>query len=278
MRAWAIVIGVAACGGLAACTDAGRGARVDLNGWSQDLGGADFAGGSGADLAGGGGGGADFAGGGGGGADFAGGGGGGADFAGGGGGGADFAGGGGGADLAGGGGTQDFATPHDLSSTQVPCTRGPGFVAWRFHYSSSSTSSILDIYGLPDSSNWEAVAVYPTSIVDSGQGLEIASGNWILIRYSVSGLSQINSATLSVQARSYTTGGSGSFDAWTPLYGDDATAPDAISVYPYSWTSVDFTGFVQPGDDPGLTGIRLYAGPSSNDLSIHAVELCIDGQ
>jgi hypothetical protein len=165
----------------------------------------------------------------------------------------------------------------DLPSSKIPCTHGAGFVAWRFHYDQNSTSSILDVYGLPDSSNWEAVAVYPTSIVDSGNGLELGSGNWILIRYSVAGLSSIKGATFSVEARSYSTGTSGSFNAWSPLYGDDATATDAISVYPYSWTSVDYTGHVQVGDDPGLTGVRLYAGPSSSDLSVHAVELCIDG-
>jgi hypothetical protein len=45
---------------------------------------------------------------------------------------------------------------------------------------------------------------------------------------------------------------------------------------PAAWTSIDFTGHVRAGDAPGLTGIRLYAGPGSNDLAIHAVELCLD--
>jgi hypothetical protein len=172
----------------------------------------------------------------------------------------------------------DFASSGlgDLGS-MGGCTHGPGFVAWRFHYGPSGTNAILDVYNLPDSTGWEAVPVYTTSLVDSSSALEIASSNYILIRYSVVGLTTINSATVSVLARSYSTSTSGSFNAWSPLYRDDATAPDAISVYPYAWTSVDFTGHVKVGDSPGLTGIRLYAGPGSSDLAIRAVELCISG-
>jgi hypothetical protein len=117
-------------------------------------------------------------------------------------------------------------------------------------------------------------------VVDAGNGggLEIAGGNWILIRYSVAGLSTITSATFSIYSRSYDTSASGSFEAWTPLYGSAYSPTNSVSnAWPYAWTTVDFTGFVQPGDSPGLTGIRLYAGPGSSDLAIHAVELCIEG-
>jgi len=171
--------------------------------------------------------------------------------------------------------------PADMTPSRPPCTHGPGFAAFRFHYSQSSgTQAILDAFGLPDNSNWEAVPVYPTSYTDTnfGGGIELGSGNWILIRYSVAGLTQINGATFSVYGRSYDVSASGSFDAWSPLYGDDFAPTDSMSVYPYAWKSIDFTGFVQVGDDPGLTGIRLYPGPSSNDLIVHTVELCIDGQ
>jgi hypothetical protein len=112
----------------------------------------------------------------------------------------------------------------------------------------------------------------------NGGGLEIASGNWILIRYSVAGLTTITSATFSIYGRSYDVSASGSFDAWSPLYGDAPSPQDSVSnAWPYAWTSIDYTGHVQVGDNPGLTGIRLYAGPSSSDLAIHAVELCIEG-
>src|SRR5581483_6749484 len=78
--------------------------------------------------------------------------------------------------------------PADMTPSRPPCTHGPGFAAFRFHYSQSSgTQAILDAFGLPDNSNWEAVPVYPTSYTDTnfGGGIELGSGNWILIRYSV---------------------------------------------------------------------------------------------
>jgi hypothetical protein len=158
------------------------------------------------------------------------------------------------------------------------CTRGPGFVAWRFHYD-GSTSKITDVYSLPDSSNWEAVPAYSTSFQDAlhGGGIEIASGNWILIRFSLVGLTALRGATLSVYGRSYDTTASGSFDAWSPIHGDVVSPTDSVSnAWPYAWTSVDYSQNVALSDSPGLTGIRLYAGPSSSDLVIHTVELCLD--
>jgi hypothetical protein len=161
-----------------------------------------------------------------------------------------------------------------------PCTHGPGWIAWKFHYN-GSTSAITDVYALPDSSNWQAVPAYPNSAswADAlhGGGINIASGNWILIRYSVVGLTQIKKATLSMYGRSYSTGSSGSFNAWSPIYGDAPSPTNSVSnAWPYAWTTIDFAG-VQVGDQPGLTGIRFYAGPSSSNLIINTVELCIDG-
>jgi hypothetical protein len=161
-----------------------------------------------------------------------------------------------------------------------PCTHGPGWIAWKFHYN-NSTSAITDVYSLPDSSNWQAVPAYPNSAswqdALHGGGINIASGNWILIRYSVVGLTQIKKATLSMYGRSYSTGSSGSFNAWSPIYGDNPSPTNSVSnAWPYAWTTIDFTG-VQVGDTPGLTGIRFYSGPNSSNLIINTVELCIDG-
>jgi hypothetical protein len=162
-----------------------------------------------------------------------------------------------------------------------PCMWGSGWTAWRFHYDANDgTNAILDVYSLPDNSNWEAVPAFPTQFDDGlhGGGLSLGSGNWILIRYSVAGLTQINGATLTVYGRSYDVSASGSYDAWAPLYGDDAAPTDSLSnAWPYSSDSIDFTGSVHVGDDPNLTGIRLYSGPSSNSLIVNTVELCIDG-
>ena len=160
-----------------------------------------------------------------------------------------------------------------------PCSHGPGFVAWKFHYK-GSTSAITDVYSLPDNSNWQAVPAYSTMFSDAlhGGGIQIGGGNWILIRYSVSGMSTIKSATLSVYGRSYDTTTSGSFNAWSPIYGDNASPTNSVSnAWPYTWTTIDFSGSVKVGDSPGLTGIRLYSGPNSNVLVINTVELCIEG-
>ena len=78
----------------------------------------------------------------------------------------------------------------DASTHFTRRSRGAGFVAWRFGYQNNSTYATREVYSLPDASNWEATAVYPTSYVDGlhGGGLSLSSGNWILIRYSVAGL------------------------------------------------------------------------------------------
>jgi|GEM_PF-6082033 len=181
-------------------------------------------------------------------------------------------------------GVSDASSLADSSDASPPllgpaCTHGAGFVAWRFHYK-GSTSAVTDVYSLPDKSNWQAVPAYSTMFSDAlhGGGIEIGGGNWILIRYSVSGMSTIKGATLSVYGRSYDTTASGSFNAWSPLYGDNPSPTNSVSnAWPYTWTTVDFSNGVKVGDLPGLTGIRLYSGPNSNVLVINTVELCIDG-
>ncbi|MFO0579891.1 MAG: hypothetical protein U1A78_38445 [Polyangia bacterium] len=178
----------------------------------------------------------------------------------------------------------DLAPPRDLAAAagdlagRPPCMRGSGWAAFRFKYS-GSTSASLEAFGLPDRSNWEAVPAFSTSFTDAlhGGGINIASGNWILIRFSLEGLTRISGATLSIYGRSYNTTASGSFRAWSPLYGDISSPANSVSnAWPYTWTSVDYTANVRVGDAKGLTGIRLYAGPSSSDLVINTVELCID--
>ena len=176
--------------------------------------------------------------------------------------------------------TPDLRPPPDMRG-RPPCMRGTGFAAFRFHYSpGSGTNAIVDAFGLPDNTNWQAVPAFATSVVDAGNGggINIAGGNWLLIRFSVAGLSRISGATFSIRGRSYSVGSSGSFEAWSPIYGSATTPINSVSnAWPYAWTSVDYTGFVEVGDPPGLTGIRLYARGNSNNLVINTVELCIDG-
>lgn len=180
----------------------------------------------------------------------------------------------------GGGGVDSGVKDSGSNLLGPPCSRGKGWVAWRFHYANNSTSAITDVYSLPDNSNWQAVPAFATMFADGlhGGGIDIGGGNWILIRFSVVGLSKIAGATLSVYGRSYNVTTSGSFDAWSPLYGDVKSPTNSHSnAWPYQWVSVDYSQNVKVGDQPGLTGIRLYAGPNSNDLVINTVELCIDG-
>ena len=172
----------------------------------------------------------------------------------------------------------DLTSSSDLDS-RLPCRRGVGWTAFRFHYL-GSTTAIVDTIGLPDRSNFQAAPGTTTTFDDAahGGGISIASGNFILIRFSVDGLTRIKSATLTILGRSYNTTTSGSFRASSPLWGDIKTPTNAVSnAWPYDWTSVDYTANVHPGDPRGSTVIRIYAGPSSNSLIINTVELCIDG-
>lgn len=170
--------------------------------------------------------------------------------------------------------------PADMRSG-APCMRGTGFTAFRFHYTrGGGTHATIDAFGLPDGKNFEVDPIFISDLSDDihGGGLDVTDSSYILIRYSVAGLAKINSATFSIFGRSYDVSASGSFRAWTPIHGEQSSAPDSVSnAWPYDWTSVDFTGLVDVGDDPGLTGIRLYGGPSSGSVVVHTVELCIDG-
>jgi hypothetical protein len=166
----------------------------------------------------------------------------------------------------------------DMSGAKPPCLNGVGWAAFRFKYE-GSTDAIVDAFGLPDDSNWEADAVYPTSFETDpgGGGIEIADDNYILIRFSLVGLSVIRSATLSMYGRSFSVDTDGSFDAWSPLYGDIASSTDSVSnAWPYAWTAVDYTANVHVGDPKDSTGIEFKPGPDSDDLLINTVELCMD--
>jgi hypothetical protein len=54
-----------------------------------------------------------------------------------------------------------------------------------------------------------------------------------------------------------------------------ATPTDFVSnVAPYVWYSADATASFTPGDGGAL--LRIKAGPSSDSLVVHRIELCID--
>lgn len=177
------------------------------------------------------------------------------------------------------------AGPADLSGSPVdlagksPCTTGGGWTAFRFVFD-GSTSARTEVFGLPDRSNWQAGPAFAATYEDAlhGGGVTITSGNFLLVRFSLDGISRINSATLSVFGRSYNTTASGSFRGWSPLYGDISSPTNSVSnAWPYKWTSVDYTANVRVGDNKNLTAFRLHGGPSSGTVLVKRVELCIDG-
>ncbi len=80
--------------------------------------------------------------------------------------------------------------------------------------------------------------------------------------------SQTAGARLYFQARG--TRGQGNLEVWSPIYGglQGPVAGDA-----YAWYEVDWTDFLSPFDEPGLTGIRFRA--VGGNVAVHAVEVCI---
>lgn len=161
---------------------------------------------------------------------------------------------------------------------RVPCRRGVGWTAFSFHYK-NSTTVVVDTLGLPDRSNFQASTGVLATYEDAarGGGINLVGSDYVLIRFSLNGLTRISSATLTMFGRSYSSTTKGSFRAKSPLHGTIATPANAVdSAWPYDWTSVDYTANVRVGDAKADTAIQLYAGPSSNNLIINTVELCLD--
>ncbi len=180
--------------------------------------------------------------------------------------------------LDGGGG----CVPTNTTGLTTPCSNGPGWTLFRFHYSNNSTSAQLDVwdascsYSFASGSACNVREVYPGfgEVSRTSQGYPIfTSTHYLRVRFDVNGLN-FSSGTLWIQARSYSTGASTYFDAESILYGVREGGP-VDNDFVYEWYDVDWTGFLYPSDDPRYTAIQLYGGRGSGSLAVSAVELCV---
>jgi cysteine-rich repeat protein len=175
-------------------------------------------------------------------------------------------------------GADCIANPTGLS---VPCQNGPGWTVFRVHYDSGSTSARVDV--------WDATCTYSfgnqacnvqeicpgfCDVDTTSQGYPVfTSSDYFRARFSVNGLS-FTQAAVYIQARSYATSSSTYFDVWSPLYGGKEGGP-VDQDFVYDWYGLDWTGYLFPSDDPGLTAIQIYGGRGSGSLAVKAVELCV---
>ena len=90
------------------------------------------------------------------------------------------------------------------------------------------------------------------------------------VRFDVTGLF-FRTATVYMEARGMN--GNTDFEAWSPLYGGLVLGP-VSGGFDYQAGAFDWTGFVNPGDDPGLTALRIT--PVNGSLALHSIELCLE--
>ncbi len=195
--------------------------------------------------------------------------------------------GGGGTPDAGGGGTPDAGGGGII--TGGPCDSGAaGATAYRVRWAGNGSGStaypVYEVNGLPDTSR-DHTGAYGYSIgftptfVDpflGDGGLQLDSSDFVDIELSTAGLSQIQSATLSILGRSYNTTTSGSFN-WQTFDGyNEAPANLVSNAPPYEWYSADMTTEISRGDNGVL--IRIKAGPSSGSLVVNRIEICMQAQ
>lgn len=169
----------------------------------------------------------------------------------------------------------------NTTGLSVPCQNGSGFTLFRFHYSNSSTSARIDVwdancsYSFAQGSACNVYEICP-GFCDpdtTSDGYPIFDGSdYLRVRFNANGLN-FGQATLYVQARSYATSSSSNFEVWSPLYGSQFGGP-VDNDFVYDWHEVDWTGYLYPSDDPGLTAIQLYGSPGR--VAVKAVELCVE--
>ena len=195
--------------------------------------------------------------------------------------------GGGGNPDAGGGGNPDAGGGGVI--TGGPCSSGAaGATAYRIRWTGNTSGStayvVYEVNGLPDTSRDHTGAYgygtgFTPTFVDpylGDGGLQLDGSDFVDIELSTVGLSQIQSATLSIYGRSYNTTTSGSFN-WQTFDGYNAAPTNLVSnVAPYQWYSAELTSEINPGDNGVL--IRIKAGPSSNSLVVNRVEICVQAQ
>jgi len=172
--------------------------------------------------------------------------------------------------------------PQNNTGISTPCQNGPGQSLLRFSFSNNSTSPYIEVWNASCSYSLanqacNVVVVYPGfgSVSRTSEGYPIlTSTHYIRARFSVAGLN-FTQATLYVRGRSYSTGSSTQIRAWSPLYGDAFGGP-VDNDFIYDWYPIDWSSYLDPGDNPNLTAFQLYAYQGSNSLAVRAVELCLE--
>ena len=188
-------------------------------------------------------------------------------------------------DFAGGSGAQDLATGGVI--TGGPCLSGAsGATGIRVRWVDSGGTAAVqyEAFGMPDHSR-EKVGAYgyqigfTPSFVDpflGDGGLLLDGSDFVDVELSGVGIASIGSATLAIYGRSYDTTTSGSF-SWQSFSDSGATTDDFVSnVAPYRWYAADIGNTVAPGD--GGVRVRIKAGPSSEALVVHRIEICLAAQ
>ena len=165
-----------------------------------------------------------------------------------------------------------------------PCENGDGWTLFRFHYELNPGSSTIEV--------WDASCTY--SVGDQGcQIQEVTSGfgdipttsegypivntssNFIRIRFSVEDL-DFDDVSAHVRARSYSTSSSTDMRLETQLHGATTAGP-VSQAFTYDWYDIDFTGYLTPNDDPGLTAIDVFADQGgSSEMAVRAMEVCVE--
>ena len=183
--------------------------------------------------------------------------------------------------------TTDGSVGQDASSgiiTGGPCMSGaPGATAYRIRWADAGGTAqvVYEVDGLPDHSRDHAGAFgfqigFVPQFVDpflGDGGLALDSSDFVDLELTTAGVSQIQSATLSIFGRSFSTSASGSFN-WQTFDGVGASPTNSVSnVAPYQWYAADMTTEISPGDNGVL--IRIKAGPSSGSLVVNRIELCM---
>lgn len=183
----------------------------------------------------------------------------------------------------------DLATPPDMKPsgpiTGGPCMAGvAGATALRVRWTDGGGRATVsyEVEGLPDRSRSKVgaygfgtgyVPVFADPFLGPG-GLQLDGSSFIDIEMSTVGVHRINSVTLSIYGRSYSTGSSGSFN-WMTFTGSGSTVTNYVSnTTPYRWYPADATASINP-DDGGIL-MRVKAGGSSGSLVVNRLELCID--
>lgn len=169
----------------------------------------------------------------------------------------------------------DSGSPTGLTK---PCSKGPGFTVFRFHFDSGSTSARIDVwdascsYSLAPTSACNVVPVYPgfgsISYTSAGHPI-VTTSHYLRARFSVAGL-RFSKAAVYFQGYGYS--GSPKARLWSPLYGDAQS--DYVKFSSSAWYGVDWSNYLSPSDKPSLTAIQIYS--TTGSLAVQTVELCVE--